>query len=257
MELIKANFINTTTQLVVNTNTGTAENLMIPDPSFQFYSSGFNNDNTTVTLRVNFDQTTTVDRLAIVGHNLKDFTAFYNGLTASTFALLNGPTTASNWSSNSETSQYLTCTPVACTSVSFDLKKTQVANAEKAIGYLVISEQRYDFVRVPAAKGYRPVLDAQEVEHRLSTGDTRVQNLTNKWNFEVELNYITESQRNSLRTIYDLHTSHIFVPFGTATSWDKVIAPVVWPAPFNFYRFSDNAPSTGFEGSIRLLETTP
>jgi hypothetical protein len=257
MELLKPNYIDTTTALVVNTNTGTAENVMIPDITYQFYSSGFNNDNTTVSLRVNFQQTLTVSRLILRGHNWREFRAFYNGLTASAFALLNGPTTTSEWSSNSETSQFLTCTPVNCTSVTFEAKKTMIADVEKAIGYLVISQERYEFARIPAAKNYTPNLGAQEVVHRLSNGRTRIQNLGDSWDFEIKLDYISQAQRNELREIYDLHESHIYVPFGTATSWDGIVVPVVWPSPFQFYRYSDNAPDTGFEGLVRLLETDP
>lgn len=257
MELLKANFLNTTTMITVNSATATAEHLMNPDTTFQYVSEDFDNDLTTVSLTIGFDQTTSVSRLAILGHNLKDFTIFYNGATANTLALLNGPTSASSWTGNSETAQYLTFTPIDCTSITLDLKKTMVADSEKAIGYLVISEERSTFSRIPSARGYRPLYDAQEVQHRLSTGDIRIQTLTNKWNFEVSLNYIDTDFRDELKEIYDLHTSHIFVPFGTATSWDKIIAPVVWPAPFDFYRHSDNAPSAGFEGTIRLFETTP
>lgn len=256
MEFWKPSFINTTTMLVVNSNTGTAENVMIPDVTYQYISSGLSTDGTIASMRINFAQTTTIDRLAIFT-NSKQFRIFYNGLTASTLALLSGATTVSNWTNNSEGAMALNFTPVACTSLSIDMYSTQVSNAEKVISYLVVSESRYDFSRIPAAKGYRPILDGMEVEHRLSTGDTRVQTLSSKWEFEVELNYITETQRNELKEVYDLHDGHIFVPFPTTTSWDRVIAPVVWPKPFRFFSYSDNAPSAGFEGSMRLLETTP
>lgn len=258
MELLKANFIDTTTSLVVNSNTAAAELVMNPDLSFQYVSSGLNDDNTIATLKVNFSSTLTVSRLALLGMNLKDFRLYYNGVTANTFALTTtGATTVSNFSTNSETAMYLQATPVACTSVSIDMRKTMVANAEKAIGYFIVSQERLDFSRIPAAKNYIPTLDAEEVVHALSDGNTRVQNIANRWRFDIKLEYISTSFRDSLRTIYNLHAGHIFVPFGTTTSWDQIIAPVVWPAPFNFYKFSDNAVGTGFEGSIKLLETSP
>lgn len=258
MELLKANYFDTTTAAVVNSNTSTAEYLLNPDPSFQYVSSGFNNDLTTSTLRINFSETLTVSRIALVGMNLKDFTIFYNGATANTFALTStGATTASNWTSNSETGMFLQCTPQACTSVSIDMKKTITANQEKALGYLVISQERLDFARIPAAKNYSPVIDTAQVTHRLSDGNTRLQVIAERWRAQVKLEYVSESMRNSLKDIYSLHEGLVFVPFGTTTSWDKVIFPCVWEGQFDFFRFSDNAPSAGFDGTIRLAETTP
>ena len=258
MELWKPNYIDTTTSIVVNSNTDTAQYLMRPDTSYQYVSIGFNNDNTIATFKINFSETLTVSRIAIVGHNLREFRMFYNGATASTFALTStGATTSSHFNANSETGLVLQATPVACTSVSLDMYKTMVANAEKAVGYLVITTERLSFDRRPAASGYKPLLNAEEVVHSLSDGRTRIQQVNNFWQAELEYRYLSESQRNSFRTIYDLHASHIFVPFGTTTAWDKVIFPCVWPSPFEFYKFSDNAPGTGFDGSIKLLETPP
>lgn len=258
MELLKSNYINTSTALVVNSNTATAEYIMNPDLTFQYVSSGFANDLTTSTLRINFSETLTVSRLALVGMNLKEFDLYYNGATANAFALTTtGSTTTSKWSSNSETAIYMTCTPVACTSVSLDMKKTISANQEKALGYFVISQEHLDFSRIPSAKNYTPKLESKEVVHTLSDGNTRLQTVADRWKVDIKLEYISETLRNSLRTIYNLHTGLIFVPFGTTTSWDQIIFPCVWQGPFEFYKFSDNAPSTGFEGKLKLLETTP
>lgn len=258
MELLKASYINTTTAIVVNSNTQTAEYIMNPDISFQYVSSGFNNDATTATLKINFSETLTVSRIALLGINLREFDLFYNGVTANAFAMTaTSSTTTSKWTSNSESALYITVAPVACTSVSLDMKKTMVANSEKAVGYMVVSQERIDFTRIPSAKNYTPLLETQEVTHKLSDGNTRLQVIADRWKATVKLEYISESFRNSLRSIYNLHESHIFVPFGTTTSWDQVIFPCVWQGPFDFYKFSDNAPSAGFEGMIKLLETTP
>lgn len=258
MELLKPNYINTTTAIVVNSATSVVDYIMNPDITFQYVSSGFNNDLTTATMRINFSSTLTVSRIGLNGINLKDFILYYNGATANTFALTStGATTVSSFTANSETGMYMACTPVACTSVSIDMKKTMEANAEKAVGYFVISQERLDFSRIPSAKNYSPVLSAEEVVHSLSDGNTRIQSIADRWRFDVKLEYVSETMRNSLKTVYDVHDSHIFVPFGTTTAWDKIMCPVVWQSPFDFYRFSDNAVGTGFEGALRLLETTP
>lgn len=258
MELWKPNFLNTTTGFVVNTNTLTAEYVLRPDVTFQFVSNGFADDNTTVSMVYSFDETMTVSRLALAGLNAREFRIFYNGLTANTFALTStGATVASSWSANSETAMALKATPVYCTSVTLEMKKTMVPNAEKAIGYFVVSQERISFSRLPAAKGYSPSFNAKEVVHSLSDGRTRIQKIGDYWSAELKMDYVSESFREELRDVYDLNDAHIFVPFGTTTAWDRVIFPCVWQEPFDFFRFSDNAPAAGFEGSIQLLETTP
>lgn len=257
MELLKQNFLNTTTQFVVNSNTATVGNVFIRDEKFQYASSAFNDDNTTVTMTINFDVTTTVDRIALLGHNLKAFTIFYNGSTANTFTLdSDQDTTTSDFSSNSETSIYLRTTPVDCTSLTIDMKSTIIANSNKAIGYLAVTQLRTDFDgRVPSSQGYNTTIVPRAVKHRLSDGGTRIQTLDEKRASKISFDYITRSTRDVLKTIYDEHLEIIFCPFGTTSSWDGVIYPCVWEGDFNFYKFSDNAASAGFSGSLNLLET--
>jgi hypothetical protein len=258
MELLKPNYIDTVTSIIVNNNSSTVENILNPDLTYQFVSSGMNDDTTTTTMRIAFSETTLVSRIAIAGINLKKFNLYYDAATANTFALTStGATITSRWITNSESAMYLQCTGVYCTSVSLDMYSTQVANSEKAIGYFVLSTERLNFTRIPAAKNYTPLRNAKEVIHSLSDGRTRIQTVSDMWSFDIKLEYIDETMRNSLRTIYDLHAPHIFVPFGTTTAWDGIISPVVWQSPFTFYKVSDNAVSAGFEGSMKLMETTP
>lgn len=108
MEFLKANLINTTTQLVVNNNTSTIANLFARDPYFQYYTDGMNNDATTASITITFDAATVVSRIALVDTNLKSFTIFYNGSTANTFALTTtGSTIASSFSTNVDDGVYL------------------------------------------------------------------------------------------------------------------------------------------------------
>jgi hypothetical protein len=257
MEFIYKNFIQTTTSIVVDSNTSTVAFLLNRDRTFQYSSDGFNNDTTTTTMRINFSETTTVSRIALLSHNLEGFTIYYNGATANTFSMsTTSDTTTSDYSGNTDTNKYLTVTPVDCTSVSIDMKTTISANAEKAIGHLVISDLLLDFERLPAAGNYNPMLEPRDVVHTLSNGGQRKQTLDENWRVNISYRHITETFRNSLKTVFDLHSEFMFVPFGTATGWsDEIIFPSIWTGPFNFYRYSDNAVDSGFSGSISLRET--
>jgi len=255
LEILKANYLNTTTQAILTSSTDRAAYLFDRDVRFQYVSSGFNNDLTTSTIRVNFDETMTVSRLSLLEHNLKEYIFYYNGVTANTFVISGGDTTASSFISNSETSQYFRSTAILCTSVSIDMKKTITANKEKALGYLVISDTHIVLSRPPASKKYAIQLDPTEVVHTLSDGGTRIQNVADKYKVKLGYEYLATSVRDSLKTVWQLHTEMIFCPFGTTTSWDKVIFPCVWPGNFEFYRFSDDAAGAGFSGNIILKET--
>ena len=257
MEMLKQNYCNTTTQFVVNTNTDTVSNIINPDASIQFYSDLFNNDATTVTMRINFDETKTVSRIALKEMNLKNFRVYYNGATANTFSLTTtGSTISSNFSSNSETSIYMRAAGVACTSVSIDMYSTQVANSEKAIGHIYIGDTLLTFPVMPAANNYTPKIDPQQVVHPMSDGGVRIHSVKNKITAEIKLKNISRSFRDSLKDIFEQRTPFVFCPFGTTTSWDEVIIEAVWPGNFEFYKFSDDAATSGFSGTISIRETS-
>lgn len=257
MEFLDSNLINTTTQFDISNNDSLAENLLNPDRNIQFYTDGLNDDLTSCSISIDFSSTITVDRIALLDHNWKKFNIYYNGVTANTFAIANGPTTTSQYISNSETSQYLRVTPVAnVTRITFDVYSTQVSNSEKAVGYIIASEQSLVFTRQPAAGSYSPKVDPEQVEHKMSDGGTRLHTVQKKYSADIKMKYISRTFRDQLKTVYDTQAPFIFCPFGTATSWDGVIFEAVWPGNFDFYKFSDDAVASGFSGSISLRETS-
>lgn len=255
MEFLKQNYLDTTTSVSVDSNSSFIKYLIDRDPTFQYVSSGYTGA-TVTTIRVNFNETLSVSRIALLNHNLKSYTVYYNGVTANTFALTGGDTSASDYSSNSETSQYLRASsPINCTSVSIDLKDSMVSGVERAIGWLMISDTHVVMDRPPPSKGYKVKLDPKDVAHRMSDGGTKIQNVSDKFNISLSYDYITTAQRSSLKTLYDLHNEFVFCPFGTTTSWDTVIFPCVWEGAFDFFTFSDDALASGFSGKIMLMET--
>jgi len=255
MEFLKPNFVNTVGVIDVPSDTATSNNLFNRDLTFQWASTGFNNDSTIASLKINFNETQTVSRIALMNHNLKEYNVFFDGVTANTFSLsTTASTITSQFSSNSETSQFMTVTPQDCTSVTFDLKATQLANSEKAIGFLAVTNEFFVFERVPAAKDYKPINDSKEVLHRLSDGGERLQIIGNKFKTQISFKHITKTFRDNLRTVYDSKEQFMFAAFPTTTAWDEILFPVIWPGDFDFLRFSDNAVNAGFRGRIKLSE---
>ena len=146
-------------------------------------------------------------------------------------------------------------TPVACTSVTLDLKTTQTTNAEKAIGYLYLGALNLSFERIPSSKNYHPVLDQTQIIHKLSDGGTRVQNIAEKIKIDFKYQNITSTFRDNLKDLYRRSDAFFFCPFGTTTSFDELFFECVWEGPFDFMAYSDDAVSSGFGGTIRLRET--
>lgn len=254
MEFLSRTYLQTTTQAVVSSNTITAQFLFDPDVRKQFVSSGDNSDLTTTTITFSFDSTLNVDRISILETNVKGFNVYYNGVTANAFTLTN-PTTTSQFTNNSATNVYLACSTVACTSVTFDLKTTQVANTEKAVGYIYIGANELTFPRLPNAANYTPIIDPKDINHTLSDGGTRRHVVQEKWSVKIKYSNITQSFRDDLLEIYKDYQPKTFVPFGTGTGWDGILFECNWLNNFDFYKYSDDATESGYSGSIELKET--
>lgn len=255
MEFLSQNFLDTTTQISVGSGTLTSGYIMTRDKTLQYVSDGFNNDALTATITISFDTTQTVDRIAMLETNAKKVNIYYNGLTANAFALT-GPTTTSQWTGNTMSDMYLQVgAPVFVTSVTFDIYSTQVANSEKAVSYILLSQNEYTFPRLPAAGDYQPTIKPKELKHELSTGGVRTHVVDQKWNIKLKFKYYPDADVANLRAIYDEHLPKIFVPWGTATAWDGVLFESNWTGNFDFYSFSDNATASGKSGSIQLEET--
>ncbi len=256
-EFLKANYCNTTTQFVVNSNTDTVSNVLNPDQRIQYYSDGFNNDSTTVSMTISFDETMTVSRLSLKEINLKKFNIYYNGATANAFALTTtGSTIASQFINNSETSLYLRCASVDCTSVTIDMYSTQAANSDKAIGYLVISDTLLSLQRTPSSQNYTPKIDPEQVVHAMSDGGVRIHTVKDKHTADLKFKYISRDFRDDLKDVYDSRAPFMFCPLGTTTSWDETLFECVWPGNFDFFKFSDDAAASGFSGTVTLKETS-
>lgn len=133
---------------------------------------------------------------------------------------------------------------------------TMVANQDKAIGWLVVSNVLSDLDgRIPPAQGYKPTFTPKEIIHEMSDGSFRNQVVDRKFSASLSLDFIDTSLKNELKSVFDLHDDFIFAAFPTSTGWDEVIFPCIWRGAFEFHEVTDNALSSGFSGTIRLLET--
>lgn len=256
MEFLKASFLNTTTQITVNSNTLSTANLFNRDPLYQWYSDGFANDLTTSSIRIQFDATMPVSRIALFGINFKEFSVFYNDSTANTFALTQSDTSASTYTGNTDVDKYFRFSTVQCTSITINAKKTFTADQEKFISMVLPTDLVLSLDKIPDAKGYKPKLIPKQIVHKLSDGGTRLHNIRKKWEVSLDLDHVSTAQRDALfDDIYESAEPFNFCPFGTATSWDGICFEAVWDGAFLFYEYSENAAASGFSGKIAIKET--
>jgi hypothetical protein len=257
MEINSDNYIDTTSSITLNSSTLSASNIFNRDIDFQWISDQFNNDLTTSSITFSFDETLPVDRIILDGINFKDFTVYYNGTTANTFAITTtSATTVSDFSTNSETAMVLKVNRVQCTSVSIDITATQTTDAEKAIGYCNVCAVECDFERVPSSSNYKPKVERKQNRHVLSDGGVRLFTVGEKAKYEIKFKHITTTFRDQLKTIWDSRETKTFIPFPTMAGWDALAHEVVWPGGFEFYKYSDDAQNAGFSGKIKLEEVT-
>jgi hypothetical protein len=130
-----------------------------------------------------------------------------------------------------------------------------VANSEKAIGLFYAGNLVLDFDRNPGAKDYKPKHAPKEILQKMSDGGLRRNIVEDKRNAIIKFKFIDASFRDSLFSVYKRSSGFNFVAFPTTTGWDEFMFDGVWSGTFDFFRFSDDAPSTGFSGQIKLSET--
>jgi hypothetical protein len=255
MDFLTANLINTTTQISLTNQTALASSLFNRDEYYQYYTDGLNNDLTSASITITFGTTTSVSRIALIDTNLKDFTVFYNGVTASTFTLVSQATTASSFTGNADENVMLRFATIGVSSVTIQMKKTITADQEKILGLFYIGDTYFSLGKLPNASNYKPQRVPKEIVHTLSEGGTRVSRVREKFDLSINLDYVSASDVSSLKDV-KAQSSFNFAAFSTSTGWtNPVFFEAVWPGSFNFYEFSDEVVSNGFSGNIKLKET--
>lgn len=117
-----------------STNDGAAKYLLSPNKYVRWESIG-SDDTTVETLTINFKKTTTLDRLFLVSHNLKDYSITYNGGSLFTgVSGLDGDLVGNIIeTAYDKNTSYYKFDSVSVDSIEITATKTQTANQEKFI----------------------------------------------------------------------------------------------------------------------------
>lgn len=247
MDLLYKNHINTSTMFSINTGGSDGiDNVLSSDERFQYVSVGCPSDLAPISMAITFDSTVSISKIGLKGINWKNFMVYNAGNMLEYIQ------------NNSETSIYLTYSQFYCTTLLFYVISTQVANEEKALGYVVASDVITNFGgKVPSAQKYRPIYRSKKIVHELSDGSYRSQVFDKKFGCDIQLDFVSSTVKDDLRDAYNNNTDFVFVPFGTTTGWDGVMFPCIWANDFEFFEVTDNNAAGGHSGSIKFLETRP
>ena len=135
--------LDTTSVLV---STGASNNLVVKDKYRRWLSVG-SDDTITETIEITFPAAKTVDRIALLIMNWKEFNAqYWNGSAYTDFAAVISDSNSTPAASLSETDNALDCkyyefTSVLTLKVKFSITKTITTNAQKYIGNIYVGQE--------------------------------------------------------------------------------------------------------------------
>lgn len=131
-------------------------------------------DATTEYLIVYFDEAKTIDRLILVGHNFKAFTAqYYDGSAWQDFSSVvtkEGSHATISETDNEKTTSYYEFSSVSAERVKVTITATQTADAEKSLRELIVTEEIGTFEGWPT---FEPSFDYNQIEKKSGRGRSK------------------------------------------------------------------------------------
>jgi len=227
------NYVNSDDVITVSHGNGSKSNLYDFDRQSKWMTSGANDDDTLASIEVAFYEgsvvaTRTIDRLMLLGHNLKTWTAYYwDGSAWQTWA---------SETTDAAADTIKSCTSRATTKIKIECTATQVVDAEKYIGELIVCALTLDIGS--DWESYNPKGRERSKEivlgdgsiHKMTTRFTQYR--TQKYEADVVFNFIAEATRDLLKAIREAGEPFLWQPESTTrpaevyyvhwtTTWDE------------------------------------
>jgi hypothetical protein len=247
MEFLTQNYLNTTTMLVLNSNTDGAQYLFDRNKTVSYTTSGYNST-TASTVSIQLTNTTSgvvLSNVIIQNHNLRSFRVFYNSVTANSLLVS---------TTNSATSTYISFASITVSSIQLQMDNTIAGSVEKSVGEFIVANRKLTFERNPSINDFKPVIDRKQVLHEMPDGGVVTYNIKNKYRATLAWDFITSAFYNQLLSVYEEAQPLYFLPEPTATGWNGSVNEVLWVGDFDF-NYSTNDKVQGYGGKISLRET--
>ena len=213
---------------------------------------------TYATMTITFTSSVIVDAIAlknVTSTNARILVQKYSGGTYTTLGLSGFGTTSAYF--NNPSGDYLliinSTTSISSAILVYAIPLT-ATTASISIGDIYVLELQHEFTDNPAVGDYKPKFDRTEYTHTMSDGGTATYVIQDNFQTEIKLKYVSASDRNALKTIYQTQEPIVFTPFPTGTGWDGEIYEVNWVEDFDL-SYTDNYTGNGYNIKMKLKET--
>jgi len=258
MQFISENLVNTTSLLSSNLDILSATSHLIDRKDSVYRFSVTITANLYGYIKVSFYQTTPVSLICL--KDVSTSNCYSVRITRETigaemfFTATTGDTTSSRWSTFTGNKYYAFATQ-SCKDIYFRADFTTTAGTMGTvwIGELFIGDVNLNFEYDPDIKSFNPVFNPKQFIHEASDGGIIKYKLQDSYSLSLSREYISQTEYDSLKDLYDKDSHFSFIPFPTGTAWDGELYEVNWINNWNF-KFSDNYKSNGYSGEIELAE---
>ncbi len=248
MRFLQNNVISTGTEFTSTSGSGTHPNLVDRKINTKWTTSGENSDANTATISWVAPSSTIVSSLLLQNHNFKDFRVVFNSVSTFTPNL--------SVTGNAFSNTYYKFASQSVNSIDIIIEDTIVADQEKTLAQIIVSNEKIEFDTNPEFNRYRPSFFKKGVEQELSDGGIVSIFLSSKFRADINLGFINSSTYDSLTKIYNEHKDFVFCPFPVDTftsNWNGQAFAVNWTGDLIIDSLSDNT-LNGYTGIINLRE---
>ena len=251
-KIFTKNYVSGDDTIVVSHGDGSKANLYHSDRASKWMTSGANDDDVTASIEVYFYEgsvaaTRTIDHIMILGHNLKAWTAYYwDGSAWQTWASETVDAAADTIKS---------CTSRATTKIKIECTATQVVDAEKYIGELIVCALSldigvdWDSHNPKGRERSKEIVLGDGSIHKMTTRFTQYR--TQKYESDVVFNYVTEETRDLLKAIREVAEPVLWQP--ESVTRPAEIYYVHWTTPWD-EEYPTSVKSSGNKISMHLKE---
>lgn len=253
MAFYRRNEVNTTTQFAyTEAPSESTQNLFDRDENTKWefiVTTGI----TSPSLTISLGTSTVLSHIFIQNHNLQQYLFNYRNTTTAGWSSFSPSVGHSPGTTTVIADEFWSFSTVTARQILITLNPLGATTGSWYIGELYIGSKIFDLERNPPSNNYKPVIDRQQVVHRMPNGGVTQFIVANKFKTQLKWDFLTESFTSQLLNLYETATSFYFIPFGTTTSWDGKAYEVAWTNDFDF-RHTDNNKDAGYSGSMTLEE---
>ena len=250
-EFLYKNKITDVSQLSDSASTNATNRLKILDRNDELKYGSIGAASGTRTITWTPGTPTTIDRIAILGHNFSGFKVTYNGsrnFFDPAFSVLSNTNTNTYMRFNPQTVNSVTIT-VTSTMESGDLIKC----AEIYIGKTIFTMSDATGIGQPLA--VVPAISQKLLQ--LSDGTYNKVFIRRSFGFQIRNVAITPAERQNYMTVFEENrrSPFVFIPNPTdgTDTWDGILQHVHWANAPDFYNWTDDIAVNGYNVNIDLV----